>query len=282
MRYEVTQRGGQSVTVEAVDWMMAMSQAISLFGIEVSGWMCATRPDGTVNVIDPMSGQSWLVKPVEDDQPVTQEIELPPPEPSAPKRPRPAPKPPPSVKPTTMWSIPPDEVTEEEPPGVPPPDDLAEQLFDLSTDLFVARNLPEAASMALDLLMKLIPCEAGSVLRGSRKEAELTFVACAGPAAKQLLGKKMNFGQGVVGACFDLGITILVHDVSQDTRHLDRFDKQTGFQTRSVLCVPLTQALATFGAIELINPEGRFQDWHVEAMETVARTLTQLITDAQR
>lgn len=280
MRYQVTQRGGDSVTVEAVDWMMAMSQAIALFGIEVSGWMCSTRPDGTVNVIDPMSGSSWLVRPAAEDAEVTQEVRLP--EPSAPRRPRAAPKPPPSVKPSTMWSMPPEELTADEPPGVPAPDDLAEQLFDLSTDLFVAKNLPEASSMALDLLMKLIPCEAGSVLRGSRKEAELTFVACAGPAAKQLLGKKMNFGQGVVGACFDLGITILVHDVSTDTRYLDRFDKQTGFQTRSVLCVPLQVALTTFGAIELINPRDRFQDWHVDAMETVARTLTQLIKDAQR
>ena len=178
-----------------------------------------------------------------------------------------------------MWeapmrhSLPPQEGIEAAPPN------LAETLFDASDEIYGAPNLKAACATALDVVMKLVPCEAGSVLRGSRDDGFLTFIACAGPAGEQLVGKKMYFGQGVVGASFDLGITIQVQDVASDARHLSRFDKETGFRTKSVLCTPLRSENAVYGAFELINPTlGRFSPWHVEVLETIGRQLAQLLS----
>ncbi|MCO4743607.1 MAG: GAF domain-containing protein [Proteobacteria bacterium] len=65
MRYEVrSQDDERVVTLEAVDWMMAMSAAISQWNVRVSGWSCSTRANGDVHVHDPGSGRKWVVSPL--------------------------------------------------------------------------------------------------------------------------------------------------------------------------------------------------------------------------
>ena len=49
MRYEVTGDDGARVRVDAFDWMMAMVHAIELLDLEVSGWVCETRADGSTS-----------------------------------------------------------------------------------------------------------------------------------------------------------------------------------------------------------------------------------------
>ena len=206
------------------------------------------------------------------------------------KVPKPAPKrapepmkPPEPVRPnlgavTRMWA--PSMQTSLAPtvePPEPAPDDLAETLFDLSTDIYQAQNGNAACRLALDMITKLIPCEAGSVLRGTREDGNLSFVACTGPAASKLIGQKMYMGQGVVGASFDLAITIQVTDAQADTRHNAAFDQKTGFKTRGLLCVPIRQQGQVYGVLELVNPSKRFEPWHVEVMETVSRQLAGLL-----
>jgi putative methionine-R-sulfoxide reductase with GAF domain len=299
--YEVKAADGRSVRVEAVDWMMAMGQAIALLDISVSGWMCDTLPDGAVSVMDPMSGETWRVTPIAEPPPAragsgsvaggppawgaTLPAAAPPP-PSLPRMPRLSASPA-NPKSPLVSTLAEGFAKREEPVATAAPADLAERLFDLSTDLYGADSGRAACRQALDILMQLVPCEAGSVLTGTRDHGELTFVAAAGPAAAKILGQKMHFGRGVVGASFDLGITILVQDVTRDDRHLPRFDEQTGFTTRSVLCVPLRQENAVFGALELINATvshdraspARFQAWHVEAMEAVALPLASILAN---
>ena len=73
-----------------------------------------------------------------------------------------------------------------------------------------------ACSAALEVALELVPCEAGSVLRGTINDSQLTFVAVSGPVGDQLLGRTVPFGEGLVGVAFDLGITVQVNDVARD------------------------------------------------------------------
>ena len=88
-----------------------------------------------------------------------------------------------------------------------------------------------------------------------------------------MLGRKIRFGEGLIGVAFDLGITVQVNDVAMDDRHLAEIDRETGFHTRSVLCVPVRTDQEFYGVIELLNPPARFAPWHVDVTEQVARTL---------
>ena len=154
-----------------------------------------------------------------------------------------------------------------------PPSNLAERLFELSMDISSQTDPNQACYLALDLAMGLIPCEAGSVVRGGLNEPCLRFVATAGPAADEILDKLLPYGIGILGTCFDLGITVLVNDVTQDVRHSRIFDHQTGFNTRSTICTTIRTDDVFYGAIQLLNSTTRFLPWHVDVVESVAQTL---------
>lgn len=373
MRYQVTGDDGRTVEVEAFDWMMAMVHAIERWGLEVSGWACETRPDGTMHVADPMSGRSWYVSkaggaeqaPTETlsgptvapalpgtDDIVADRGATPPPympqregsptpafttpqaapdatptptplrrgpspmtissfedvpdatptpvalraDPADGRRPSPVPAPRPApLRPTRPAE--PTAALDQAPPVAPPsghlrapteahegpPDDLAERLFDLTMELSDATDGNDACRKALDICLQIVPCDAGSVLRGGLNDAGLTFVAVAGPAASQLLGRKLPFGRGIVGASFDLGITIGVDDVTSDPRHISDFDQETGFKTRSVLCVPVQGRQTYHGVIQLLNPAtGRFVTWHRDTLEQLAASLASTLDGATR
>ena len=127
--------------------------------------------------------------------------------------------------------------------------------------------------MSLELILQVVPCEAGSVLRGSINDPSLKFVAAAGPVGDRLVGKELPFGEGIVGLCFDIGIAVQVNDVSSDERHFRAFDDATGFRTRDTLCVPIKNEHGAFGAVQLINPAVAFETWQVDAVEQIVGTL---------
>ncbi|MBN2797699.1 MAG: GAF domain-containing protein [Deltaproteobacteria bacterium] len=338
MRYRVVGSDGRVLSVEAVDWMMAMCHVINHLDIEVSGWMCDNRPNGEVHVADPVHGHAWVVCPA--DRPMPARPQAPVAEPSVlsgppsvppaistlPPAPRTAPSPPPAPPERTPPPTPAARTLPPAPPAPPapprpsqvqtlllepeqqheprwkerstppgslnvarhlqgvepkrlspedaPPSDLAERLFDLSFDVSGASSANDACRRALDVALQLVPCEAGSVARGGINDDSLTFVAASGPAGNQIIGKKVRYGEGIVGVAFDLGITVLVTDASADPRHMSDMDKATGFKTRGILCVPVRTETEFFGAIELLNPPRGFQSWHVEVVETVSRTLS--------
>ena len=91
-------------------------------------------------------------------------------------------------------------------------------------------------------------------------------------------GGASGIGKGIVGASFDLGITIGVDDVADDPRHASDFDRETGFRTRSVLCVPVQGREQYHGAIQLLNPvSGRFVTWHRDTVEQLAASLASVL-----
>jgi sigma-B regulation protein RsbU (phosphoserine phosphatase) len=68
-------------------------------------------------------------------------------------------------------------------------------------------------------------------------------------------------GAGLVGACISSGETILVNDTSQDLRFLKNVDSKSGYQTLSVLVLPMRNAHGvTIGALQALNKPGGFTD----------------------
>ena len=53
-----------------------------------------------------------------------------------------------------------------------------------------------------------------------------------------------------------------------------------GYTTQAILAAPiLSPGGHTYGCVELLNPRGgQFRDWHMEAAQTIAGTLADLLT----
>jgi len=275
-RFRVTGAGGETVDVRAYDWMMAMSAAIRVLNVEVSGWVCSSLPDGAMYVADPATGAAWTVERVFDDTPEGALRVVP----QVPGGEAAGVAPIGSAEPTLDLASSGDglatPLSDLDDPVEPPPD-LAEDLFDRSFELSSASSPDVAAELALEIVHALVPCEAASVLLGGIDDPALRFAAATGPSSEDVKGKTVPFGQGLVGAAHDLGITIRVADAKHDQRRLRAFDDMTGFTTRNVLCVPMRHAHASFGVLQLLNAPSTFRNWHVEVAEAVAQALGALM-----
>ncbi len=125
----------------------------------------------------------------------------------------------------------------------------------------------------LDIAMEAVPCEASSLFLRTNKKGELALVAARGRVSDQVKGLRLKPGQGIAGACLGDRRTIALTNAAQDSRHEAQVDKAFGFQTRSLLAVPLVRGQASTGVLELINRQGtgEFQRHEIELVERIAR-----------
>jgi diguanylate cyclase (GGDEF)-like protein len=79
-------------------------------------------------------------------------------------------------------------------------------------------------------------------------------------------------GEGVAGWIVERGLPLIVEDVSADRRFSKRIDRLTGFETKSIIGVPLMTDRKVFGAIELINKleGGKFTSLELRILTAVA------------
>lgn len=77
---------------------------------------------------------------------------------------------------------------------------------------------------------------------------------CAGPL--DITGLTLPANAGIVGKTVMSRSSQIVRDVREDPDFAQNMDKDTGFETRSILCAPLMVQEECIGALELINKRG--------------------------
>lgn len=141
--------------------------------------------------------------------------------------------------------------------------DLAERLnereYELSVVAAMSRSITASAAPrdALPRLMMtirdLFGVEAGTLYRFDRAAGELIFEVVLGPHQEKLYQQRLPIDRGLAGWVIRNGEPLLIPDVRRDPRFEGQFDNKSGFQTRSVLCVPLIVKGEVRGVVQLIN-----------------------------
>jgi GAF domain-containing protein len=83
--------------------------------------------------------------------------------------------------------------------------------------------------------------------------AELHFEVMVGEHVAPLRPLRLKVGQGICGWVAQMGRPLLVPDVRQEPRFYAEADMVSGFETHSVLAVPIVSLGRTVGVIEVIN-----------------------------
>jgi putative nucleotidyltransferase with HDIG domain len=115
------------------------------------------------------------------------------------------------------------------------------------------------------------------------------FVISADPeVAKRLTGMHLKKGAGIVGKVAETLKTELVADTRGDPRFAKDFDRKTGFETRSILTVPLqfydieTQSQTLVGVLQLVNKKvGSFGETDAQELEAFGGFAASLLTRAK-
>ena len=124
-------------------------------------------------------------------------------------------------------------------------------LADLSQTLALSLDLKKTLTLAVKRIAGFMQAEAASMFLIEPGSDLLECMICVGPV--DIRGLKLSVGQGVVGRTVAENKPQVVLDAQTDARVNVRVDAETGFVTRSILCVPLATAQGPIGALEVIN-----------------------------
>ncbi|MEI7644178.1 MAG: GAF domain-containing protein [Chloroflexales bacterium] len=123
----------------------------------------------------------------------------------------------------------------------------------------MAQTAQDALLKLMTIVRDLISIEAGTLFRLDPSDQRLVFEVVFGPFQNELSQRRLSLDRGIAGWVARHGESLLIPDVHQDARFEATFDRQTGFQTRSMLCVPLVALGQVRGVLQLINKtDGEF------------------------
>ena len=124
-------------------------------------------------------------------------------------------------------------------------------LIDVNRQLMGALAPDELLRLLVSSAMRLFSASGCSIALVAAEEKELVFPAVGGELEGEEI--RLPLGTGVIGWVAQSGQPAIVNDVGADARFFAGVDKKTGFETRSILCVPLRERNAVIGAIEVLN-----------------------------
>jgi len=116
----------------------------------------------------------------------------------------------------------------------------------------------------MDYSLSITHSDAGSILL--IEDNNLVFKIVKGEKTVELLGTTIPKGKGIAGWVAENGNPLRIADVKDDERYNPDVDAITGYQTRSVLCIPLVMKTGVIGVIELLNKKDGFYSGKDEEM----------------
>ncbi len=126
-------------------------------------------------------------------------------------------------------------------------------LNDVTRQLTSTLELEPLLQNILQSAVGILNCEAGSLFLADEQTRELVFRVTAGPLAKELLGKRLPSGSGIVGRAVTTAGPVIENDVEHASHWSPETDQLAAFETRSVLAVPLLAKDNVLGVIEVMN-----------------------------
>lgn len=160
--------------------------------------------------------------------------------------------------------------------------DLALELFSIAgslnstTDLdFLLQKIGAAAEQLLD-------SEASAIMLVTDDKKSLFFRVASGEKAKALKTMTLPIGQGIAGWVAQNRQPQVVNDTKSDPRFAGKFDKASGFVTRSLLCVPMMFRGELVGVVEVLNKRsGGYGEGHIGLLSSLANLASVAIVNAK-
>lgn len=112
-------------------------------------------------------------------------------------------------------------------------------LLDVGVELSATLDRDRLLRLILNQVCTLLSAEAASIFEVDEATGELVLSTSTMPPGGQLPALRVPPGEGIAGWAAQHGETVLVPDVSRDTRFYAQTGEAVGFVTRSILCTPL-------------------------------------------
>ena len=126
-------------------------------------------------------------------------------------------------------------------------------ILEISKSLIAPFHLGQFIYEIVTKCCRVLRAERGSVLLQEAGSGKLHFFWVHGTDAEKVCEVTLDKGQGIAGWSAETGKPALVNRVHEDPRFYSGIDRETGAETRNVLCAPIIGPEGVIGVVELVN-----------------------------
>lgn len=148
-------------------------------------------------------------------------------------------------------------------------DEMLAIIFDYMTKITAENNIEKIMSKLADLGKKLVAADRCTVWLHKPAEKTLWTVVAHGMGEMEI-----NESSGFVGYCLAKGEAVIVPDAYEDDRFNRTVDLETGYRTRSVICIPFynteRKIIGVFQAINKRTEDDTFNEKDYEILTLVS------------
>ncbi len=156
-------------------------------------------------------------------------------------------------------------------------------ISDISHTLTSTLSLENVFNQLSGTIRRTLNVESLSV--GLREEisGDIIFVdLLMGPLFDQMPSIRLKKGQGVAGWVAENSEPVIINDTYADKRFYRRVDRQSGFTTRSMICIPLKVEERTIGILQAINRiNGEFSQHDLRLLQAIGGPLAAAIENSR-
>lgn len=156
-------------------------------------------------------------------------------------------------------------------------------LYRISKFIDSITDLKQLLKLIMEESKEVVNAEACSLLLYDRKKDELYFEVALGKKGKKIKEIRLKTSEGVAGTVAKKKKSINIADVTKTNMWDNSADKTSGFETHSLLAVPMLRKNNLVGVIEVLNKKGRkgFTNEDVRIMEILAEQAALCIENAR-
>jgi len=144
----------------------------------------------------------------------------------------------------------------------------AEMLLNISRKVAVIESVDEVIATMVEMTTWELGAERGTLFLNDIQTGELYSRFAQGTHLREI---RILNSTGIAGAVFQSGKSEIIHEAYNDPRFNRTVDTQTGFETKSILCVPVkTLRGEVIGAAQVLNKKkGRFNKEDMDLLESM-------------
>ena len=156
------------------------------------------------------------------------------------------------------------------------------KLVELSLTLNSTLNLKDLLSLIIRTAAEVLDCEAASILLYDEEKDALFFAAATGESADKLEKIPVPLKNSLAGTIFRTNSPLVINKLENEPRHNRQASSHVGFQTRSLLGVPLQIQERKIGVLEALNKNGgEFSESDQVTLGVIASHAAVAINNAQ-
>jgi adenylate cyclase len=132
----------------------------------------------------------------------------------------------------------------------------------------------------IDRIVEALDAERATLFLHDADAGELFSRVAGGEGVSEI---RIPQSVGIAGSVFGSGVAEIIDDVYRDARFTPEIDRQTGYRTRDILCVPLrNRAAQVIGVTQVLNKRsGSFTTADMAFLEAISRHAASALEQAQ-